>query len=38
MGTIHCILDLAFYTLGASFYGAQLWLLVRKERNKSKDL
>jgi hypothetical protein len=32
------ILGLAFYTLGAAFYGVQLWLIVRKERNKSKDL
>lgn len=38
MGLIHDLLGLAFHALGALFYGRQLWLLVRKERNKSKDL
>ncbi|MCW3100469.1 MAG: hypothetical protein JWL77_6087 [Chthonomonadaceae bacterium] len=32
------ILSLAFYTLGAAFYAVQLTLIVRKERNKSRDL
>jgi hypothetical protein len=29
---------LAFYTLGAAFYAIQIYLIWRKERNKSKDL
>jgi hypothetical protein len=37
--TLAChILGLACYTLGTVYYGYQLHLMVRKERNKSKDL
>ena len=32
------ILGLACYTLGTVYYGYQLALIVRKERNKSRDL
>ncbi len=38
MTVVSHILSLAFYTLGAAFYAVQLCLIVRKERNKSKDL
>ena len=38
MTVLSHVLGLAFYALGAAFYGVQLWLIVRKERNKSKDL
>ncbi len=32
------LLGLACYTLGSAYYGVQLWLIVRKMRNKSQDL
>lgn len=37
--TLVChVLGLACYTLGSAYYGVQLWLIVRKLRNKSLDL
>lgn len=32
------LLGLACYTLGSVYYGVQLSLIVRKQRDKSKDL
>jgi hypothetical protein len=37
--TLAChLLGLACYTLGSVYYGVQLWLICRKQRNKSVDL
>lgn len=38
MTHISQIPGLAFHTLGAAFYAIQIYLIWRKERNKSKDL
>jgi hypothetical protein len=38
MITLYHILGLACYTLGSVYYGVQLWLICRKQRNKSADL